>query len=61
MTGTIYLEQYPKGSAHTCFVNPGNAAEAVLHRGVSNMMWIIGAFGGLFMLFGLGGMIGSKK
>ncbi len=47
------VQQYPVGSQHTCYVNPADPFEAVLHRGWTGMMWA-GLIPLAFVIFGLG-------
>ncbi len=50
------VERYPRGSLRKCFVNPENPHEAVLHRGVPGIIWVLAPFSLLFLGIGLGGM-----
>jgi len=54
------VHQYPAGSRRTCFVNPHNHSEAVLERGLTRDMWF-GAIPAVFMLIGVGGIIGMLR
>ncbi|MFC1760735.1 DUF3592 domain-containing protein [Planctomycetota bacterium] len=51
------VDQYPAGYQTQCWVNPENPLEAVLLRGFSPMMWF-GLIPGVFLLVGVGGMVG---
>ena len=52
------VKRYPKGSERTCFVDPDRPYEAVIERGYYGDMWF-GLIPGLFVLVGLGGIIGT--
>lgn len=49
------VDQYPAGSYSVCFVNPENAAQAVLNRSWNSGMWY-GLFSLPFLGVGLGGL-----
>jgi hypothetical protein len=49
------VKQYPPGSEKTCYVNPDDPAEAVLHRGLS-WMFLLGLIPIVFGAIGFGGL-----
>lgn len=50
------IEQYPQNSKRICFVNPRNPRIAVLNRGISLLIFILGVFGFVFAVVGFGGI-----
>jgi hypothetical protein len=52
------VAQYPPGAKRICYVNPGDANDAVLLRGFTPMMWF-GLLPGLFVVIGVAGMLGK--
>lgn len=54
------LQSYTRGSTHTCYVNPKNPSEAVLHRrGLATML--VALFPLIFVAVGAGGIIASWR
>jgi hypothetical protein len=54
------VRQYLPGSQRTCYVNPSDPDEAVLERGLTSDMWF-GTIPAVFMLVGVGGIIGMLR
>ena len=54
------VRRYPAGMRSTCFVDPRQPQEAVLERGLTRDMWF-GAIPVVFMLVGMGGLIGTLR
>jgi hypothetical protein len=54
------VRRYPAGTTRSCFVNPANPDEAVLHRGFTPMM-LAGLIPLVFLVVGAGGMIYSRR
>ncbi|MCD4781061.1 MAG: DUF3592 domain-containing protein [Candidatus Omnitrophica bacterium] len=53
------VQAYKPQSMKSCFVDPYDPQEAVLNRDVTSLMYVGGSVGALFVLVGLGGMVGS--
>ncbi len=51
------IAQFPPGKRATCYVNPSDPLEAVLHRGFSKIMWVGILFPIPFLAVGLGGLL----
>jgi hypothetical protein len=51
------VARYPPGAQATCWVNPQDATDSVLERGLTNDMWV-GLIPMVFVVLGLGGMVG---
>ncbi len=55
------IEKYPQGSTRLCYVNPKNSFEAVLNRGFTKRLFLLGGFSLVFVFIGLFGIIGTLK
>lgn len=54
------LHRYPIGSEHTCYVNPGDPTEAVLHRGLS-LGYLLALIPLVFLAAGVAGMVAMLR
>lgn len=54
------VRRFPRGRAATCYVNPRDPTDAVLHRGWVSAMWF-GLLPLVFVALGLGGMVASLR
>lgn len=52
------VERLPVGTVTTCYVDPNDPSSAVIQRRLSNEMWF-GLIPGIFVLVGVGGMVGT--
>jgi len=55
----VVVRNHPPGKQTTCYVNPDDPSQAVIHRGMTRGIWVPGLVSAPFMLVGVGGMVGT--